>query len=83
MKYTFRRLSAIMFYLHFFNILSAISSPECYDNVLFPFIEFSSDIYRWNRNQVFYLLSSSDAAYLDCVGNNKAFKFAASLKSER
>ena len=58
----FRRLSAIMFYLHFFNFLSVI--------------------YRWNRNEVFYLLSSSDVAYLDCVGIDKAFNFAASPKIE-
>ena len=32
--------------------------------------------------QVFYLLSSSDVAYLDCVGFYKAFNFAASLKIE-
>ena len=29
---------------------------------------------------MFYLLSSSDVAYLDCVGIYKAFKFAASPK---
>ena len=59
---TNRRLSAIMFYLHFWNFLGAI--------------------YRWNRNEVFYLLSSSDVAYLDCVGIYKAFNFAASPKIE-
>ena len=57
-----RRLSAIMFYLHFFNFLSVI--------------------YRWNRNEVFYLLISSDVAYLDCVGIYKAFNFAPSLRIE-
>ena len=58
----FRRLSAIMFYVHFLNFISVI--------------------YRWNRNEVFYLLSSSDDAYLDCVGIYKAFNFAASPKIE-
>ena len=57
-----RRLSAIMFYLHFSNFLSII--------------------YHWNQNEVFYLLSSSDVAYLDCVGIYKAFNFAASPKIE-
>ena len=57
-----RRLSAIMFYLHFLNFLSAI--------------------YRWNRNEVFYLLSSSDVAHLDCVDIYKEFNFAASPKIE-
>ena len=59
---TVRRVSAIMFYLHFLNFLSVI--------------------YRWNRNKMFYLLSSSDVAYLDCVDIYKAFNFAASPKIE-
>ena len=59
---TYRRLSAIMFYLNFFNFLSVI--------------------YRWNWNEVFYLLISSDVAYLDCMGIYKAFNFAASPKIE-
>ena len=41
-----------------------------------------SVIYRWNRNEVFYLLSSSDVAYLDCVGICKVFNFEASPKIE-
>ena len=57
-QHSLRRLSAIMFYLHFWNFLSVI--------------------YRWNRNEMFYLLSSSDVAYLDCVDIYKAFNFAAS-----
>ena len=59
---TCRQLSAIMFYLHFWNFLSVI--------------------YRWNRNEMFYLLSSSDVAYLDCVDIYKAINFAASTKIE-
>ena len=59
---TKRRLSAIMFYLHFLSFLSVI--------------------HRWNRNEVFYLLSSLDVAYLDCVGIYKVFNFAASPKIE-
>ena len=59
---TQRRLSAIMFYLHFLPFLGVI--------------------YRWNRNQVFYFLSSSDVAYLDYVGFYKALNFATSLKIE-
>ena len=35
-----------------------------------------------NRNEVFYLISSSDVAYLDCVGIYKAFNFAAFPKIE-
>ena len=46
------------------------------------FLNFLSLIYRWNRNEVFYLLSSSDVAYLDYVGFYKAFNFAASPKIE-
>ena len=46
------------------------------------FLNFLSVIYRWNRNEVFYLLSSSDVAYLDYVGIYKAFNFAASPKIE-
>ena len=46
------------------------------------FLHFLSVIYRWNRNQVFYLLSISEVAYLDCVGIYKVFKFAASQKIE-
>ena len=61
-KTIYRRVSAIMFYLHFLNFLSVI--------------------YRWNRNKMFYLLSSSDVAYLDCVDIYKAFNFAASPKIE-
>ena len=59
---TYRRVSAIMFYLNFLNFLSVM--------------------YRWNRNKMFYLLSSSDVAYLDCVDIYKAFNFAASPKIE-
>ena len=62
MMSTFRRVSAIMFYLHFLNFLSVI--------------------YRWNRNKMFYLLSSSDVAYIYCVDIYKAFNFAASPKIE-
>ena len=39
-------------------------------------------IISWNRNQVFYLLNSSDVAYLNCVGIYNAFNFAASPKFE-
>ena len=39
-------------------------------------------IIRWNWNQVFYLLSISEVAYIDCVGIYKAFKFATSPKIE-
>ena len=58
------------------------SSAECY-NVLSPFFELLSVIYRWIRNEMFYLLSSSDVAYLDYVDIYKAFNFAASPKIER
>ena len=64
-----------------FRPVFAITSAECY-NVLSPFLNFLSGIYRWNRNEVFYLLSSSDVAYLDWVGIYKAFNFAASPKIE-
>ena len=47
-----------------------------------PFLNFLSVMYRWNRNKMFYLLSSSDVAYLDCVDIYKAFNFAASPKIE-
>ena len=57
------------------------SSAECY-NFLSPFLNFLSVIYRLNRNEVFYLLSSSDVSYRDCVVIYKAFTFAASPKIE-
>ena len=59
---TGRRLSAVMFYLHFFNFLSVI--------------------YHWNRNEVFYLLRSSDVVFLGCVVIYKTFNFADSPKIE-
>ena len=43
---------------------------------------FLSVIYRWNWNEMFYLLSNSDVAYLDCVDMYMAFNFAASPKIE-
>ena len=46
------------------------------------FLNFVSVIYRWNRNEMFYLLSSSDVAYLECVDIDKAFNFAASPNIE-
>ena len=42
------------------------------------FFKLLSVIYRWNRDEVFYLLGSSDVAHLDCVGIYKAFDFEAS-----
>ena len=56
-------------------------SAECY-NVISTFFYFLSVIYCWNRNQVFYLLSSSDAEYLDCLGIYKKYDVAASPKIE-
>ena len=46
------------------------------------FLNFLSVIYRWNRNEVFYLLSNSDVAYIECLSTYKAFNFAASPKIE-
>ena len=56
-----------------------MASAECY-NVLSPFLMFLSALYCWNRNEVFYLLSNSDIAYLECVSTYKVFNFAASQK---
>lgn len=38
-----------------------------------PFLKILSFIYRWNQKKVFFLLGSSNAAYLDFVGIYKAF----------
>ena len=48
---------------------------ECY-NVLSPFFAI------FKCHQVFYLLSNSHVAYLDCVGVYKTFNFSASIKTE-
>ena len=54
-----------------------IPSAECY-NVLSPFFEHFSVIYRWNCNQVF-----CNIVYLDCVSIFKAFNFDNSRKSAK
>ena len=45
-------------------------------------LHFLGVIYRWNQNQVFYLLSISEVAYQHCVDIYKVFKFAATQKIE-